>query len=91
MSFNWRLLMAPEDVLDYVVWHEVCHLEVPDHSQRFWRPGGTPLPRPQQQERWLRRYGSALVLAARVAPGAAPRTGVSPFSSSTTTRFTRPV
>src|SRR6202035_1238094 len=36
MSFNWRLLLAPEPVLEYVVWHEVCHLEVLDHSPRFW-------------------------------------------------------
>src|SRR5262245_15139986 len=36
MSFNWRLLLAPERVLDYVVWHEVCHLQVLDHSPRFW-------------------------------------------------------
>ena len=36
MSFNWRLLLAPEAVLDYVVWHEVCHLERIDHSPRFW-------------------------------------------------------
>src|SRR5688500_10154823 len=36
MSFNWRLLLAPEDVLDYVVWHEACHLVVLDHSPRFW-------------------------------------------------------
>ncbi len=36
MSFNWRLLLAPERVLEYVVWHEVCHLEILDHSPRFW-------------------------------------------------------
>ena len=36
MSFNWRLLLAPEPVLDYVVWHEACHLRVIDHSPRFW-------------------------------------------------------
>ena len=36
MSFNWRLLLAPEPVLDYVVWHEACHLRVMDHSPRFW-------------------------------------------------------
>ena len=36
MSFNWRLLLAPPEVLDYVVWHEVCHLQVLDHSPRFW-------------------------------------------------------
>ncbi len=37
MSFNWRLLLAPPEILDYVVEHEVCHLEVMDHSARFWR------------------------------------------------------
>ena len=36
MSFNWRLLLAPDRVLEYVVWHEVCHLAVLDHSPRFW-------------------------------------------------------
>src|SRR3954447_11949338 len=37
MSFNWRLLLAPAEILDYVVEHEVCHLEVMNHSPRFWR------------------------------------------------------
>ena len=36
MSFNWRLLLAPPAILDYVVEHEVCHLTVHDHSRRFW-------------------------------------------------------
>jgi predicted metal-dependent hydrolase len=62
LSFNWRLLLAPEDVLDYVVWHEVCHLEVPDHSKRFWRLVERHFPGYREQERWLRKYGSALVL-----------------------------
>lgn len=63
LSFNWRLLLAPEDVLDYVVWHEVCHLQVPNHSQRFWRLVERHFPGYREQERWLRRYGSALVLS----------------------------
>jgi predicted metal-dependent hydrolase len=62
LSFNWRLLLAPEAVLDYVVWHEVCHLRVPDHSKRFWRLVERHVPGYRAQERWLRRYGSALVL-----------------------------
>src|SRR5437763_16732907 len=36
MSFNWRLLLAPAEVVDYIVEHEVAHLEVQDHSARFW-------------------------------------------------------
>lgn len=36
LSFNWRLIMAPEHVIRYLVTHEVVHLEVPDHSKRFW-------------------------------------------------------
>ena len=44
MSFNWRLLLAPERVLEYVVWHEVCHLEVLDHSPRFWALLGSHWP-----------------------------------------------
>src|SRR4051812_4648571 len=60
MSFNWRLLLAPEEILDYVVEHEVAHLEVLDHSQRFWRLVARRSPRYRQHERWLRRHGPAL-------------------------------
>jgi predicted metal-dependent hydrolase len=62
MSFNWRLLLAPAEVLDYVVEHEVAHLEVLDHSQRFWRLVGSRCPGYRQHERWLRRNGPALRL-----------------------------
>jgi predicted metal-dependent hydrolase len=62
MSFNWRLLLAPEPVLDYVVEHEVCHLEVMDHSPRFWRLLEARVPDWRAHSRWLRRYGSTLVL-----------------------------
>jgi predicted metal-dependent hydrolase len=60
MSFNWRLLLAPEDVLDYVVEHEVCHLEVIDHSQRFWALLESRVPGWREQAAWLRRYGATL-------------------------------
>ena len=62
MSFNWRMLLAPEEVLDYVVWHEVCHLEVMDHSKRFWRLLDSRSPGYREQVRWLRMYGATLVL-----------------------------
>jgi predicted metal-dependent hydrolase len=62
MSFNWRLLLAPEAVVDAVVWHEVCHLEVPDHSTRFWALLERRCTDYREHQRWLRRYGSALAL-----------------------------
>jgi predicted metal-dependent hydrolase len=62
MSFNWRLLLAPEPVLDYVVWHEVCHLEIRDHSPRFWALVERRCPRWREQRDWLRLYGATLVL-----------------------------
>jgi predicted metal-dependent hydrolase len=62
MSFNWRLLLAPEEILDYVVEHEVAHLEVLDHSPRFWRLVRSRVPDYKQHERWLRRNGPALRL-----------------------------
>jgi predicted metal-dependent hydrolase len=62
MSFNWRLLLAPEAVLEYVIEHEVCHLEIMDHSPRFWRLLESRVPDWRDHARWLRRYGSTLVL-----------------------------
>jgi predicted metal-dependent hydrolase len=62
MSFNWRLLLAPPEILDYVVEHEVAHLEVLDHSPRFWRLVRSRVPDYKQHERWLRRNGPALRL-----------------------------
>jgi predicted metal-dependent hydrolase len=62
MSFNWRLLLAPPAVLDYVVEHEVCHLEVLDHSPRFWALLEARVPDWREHARWLRRYGATLRL-----------------------------
>jgi predicted metal-dependent hydrolase len=62
MSFNWRLLLAPEAVLEYVVWHEVCHLHVMDHSPRFWGLLGRYCPDYREHSRWLKRHGATLVL-----------------------------
>jgi len=62
MSFNWRLLLAPAEVLDYVVEHEVCHLTVHDHSRRFWSLLGSRVPDYRDHERWLKRHGPSLRL-----------------------------
>ena len=62
MSFNWRLLLAPEEILDYVVEHEVAHLERMDHSRRFWSLLASRCPDYRRHERWLRVNGPALRL-----------------------------
>ncbi len=62
MSFNWRLLLAPEAVLDYVVWHEVCHLAFMDHSPRFWGLVSRYCPEHREHAAWLRRNAGTLML-----------------------------
>jgi predicted metal-dependent hydrolase len=62
MSFNWRLLLAPDVVLEYVVRHEAAHLAVMDHSPRFWALMAQLMPGYQGPRRWLRDHGATLVL-----------------------------
>jgi len=62
MSFNWRLLLGPERVLEYVVWREVCHLQVLDHSPRFWALLARHWPDWREDRAWLSRHGPTLAL-----------------------------
>ena len=62
LAFNWRLLLGPEEVLDYVVWHEACHLVVFDHSRRFWDLLERHRPAYRVPRRWLHDNGAALHL-----------------------------
>lgn len=62
MSFNWRLLLARPEILDYVVWHEACHLVHLDHSPRFWGLVAHHRPGYREPQTWLTRNGAALVL-----------------------------
>ena len=61
LSFNWKLVLAPFDVLDYVVVHELCHLRVRDHSRRFWSLVEQRRPQCRQQRDWLREHGAELL------------------------------
>lgn len=60
LNFSWRLVLAPEFVLDYVVAHEVAHLKVRDHGPRFWRAVEDLTPHAKEAKAWLNRHGSAL-------------------------------
>lgn len=53
LSFNWRLIMAPDYVLQYIVTHEMVHLVVPDHSQRFWLTVRSLCPSADRARQWL--------------------------------------
>ena len=60
LSFSWRLVLAPEDVLDYVVAHEVAHLQELNHSARFWAVVEELYGPSKKQQHWLKKNGSAL-------------------------------
>jgi len=60
LSFCWRLVMAPPEVLDYVVAHEVAHLAHHDHSARFWRQVEVITEHSGTAKDWLRRHGPGL-------------------------------
>jgi hypothetical protein len=62
INLNWRLILAPPAVFEYVVVHELCHLRVPNHQDAFWRLVGEVLPEFEAQRSWLRRNGHLLTL-----------------------------
>jgi predicted metal-dependent hydrolase len=57
LNFNWRLVLAPHDVLDYVVVHEICHLVELNHGPRFWRLVERRRPNYRDSKRWLDEHG----------------------------------
>src|SRR5206468_5218175 len=61
LSFNWRLVLAPLEVLDYVVVHELAHLLVPNHSPHFWQLVEHRRPQWRAQRAWLREHGPELL------------------------------
>jgi predicted metal-dependent hydrolase len=61
LAFNWRLVLAPYEVLDYVVVHELCHLRVLNHSRRFWSLVERHRPEWRRQRDWLRAHGPELL------------------------------
>lgn len=71
LRFNWRLLLAPEPVRDYVVVHELAHLVRLDHSKGFWRVVDFFLPDHKARRRWLRLNGRGLSLRGESPPYAA--------------------
>lgn len=61
ININWLLMMAPPEVLEYVVVHELCHLKERNHSVRFWSLVAEHLPGYQVQRQWLKQQGGELM------------------------------
>lgn len=62
LNFSWRLVMAPLSVIDYVIVHELVHLEEKNHGNLFWRKVEMLIPDYKDRENWLRKNGYLLSL-----------------------------
>lgn len=60
INYNWRISLAPECVISYMVAHEVSHLKHQDHSRAFWKCVKELYPQAEEGKNWLRRYGKEL-------------------------------
>lgn len=60
ITFNWKVIMAPNRIVDYVVIHELCHLIHHDHSPKFWREVERVMPDYDECKEWLKQYGANL-------------------------------
>ena len=60
LNFNWKLIMAPPEALNYVVIHELCHLIEFNHSPRFWRLVEGQMPEYECWKKWLKEHGKEL-------------------------------
>ena len=62
LSFTWRLVLAPMEIIDYVIIHELVHLNIKDHSSAFWSRVQDIDPDYRKKRRWLREHGHLLTL-----------------------------
>ena len=62
LNFTWRLVMAPLEVIDYVVLHELAHLRVKNHSKKFWSVVAAICPQYKSHRKWLRENSESLIL-----------------------------
>ncbi|MBC5792728.1 MAG: M48 family metallopeptidase [Nanohaloarchaea archaeon] len=63
LNFNWRLILGPEHVLEYVVVHELVHLEEQNHNEKFWSRVREIYPNYKKSNRWLSENSSKLVFS----------------------------
>lgn len=63
LNFNWRLAMAPEEIIEYIVVHELIHLEERNHSKKFWRKLSHVLPDCAERAAWLKEHALTLIFS----------------------------
>ncbi len=66
IRYNWRLIMAPPEVLDYIVIHELAHLRIANHSAAFWEIVAAHDPAYKEHRRWLRLKGNLLFMPLKI-------------------------
>jgi len=57
LLFNWRIVMAPSPVIDYIIVHELSHLANKNHSKKFWKTVENIIPDYKERRKWLKDYG----------------------------------
>jgi len=62
INLNWKLVIAPVEIIDYVIVHELCHLKVMNHSKEFWNLVASVLPNCRESRKWLKANGYRLAL-----------------------------
>lgn len=62
INLNWLLAFAPPTVLEYVVVHELCHIQHRNHSRAFWALVGSILPNWERERLWLKQHGAQLMV-----------------------------
>jgi len=62
INFNWRTIMAPSNVIDYIIVHELSHLIYQNHSKKFWDKVESILPDYKERKKWLKKYGIKMEL-----------------------------
>jgi predicted metal-dependent hydrolase len=62
LNFHWKCLMAPPQIIDYILVHELCHFHYRDHSNAFWNEVDKVMPDYHARKEWLRKNGASLVV-----------------------------
>lgn len=63
LNFNWRIVMAPQEIIEYIVVHELVHLEEKNHSKHFWMKVASILPDYKERAKWLDKHSPTLIFS----------------------------